>query len=274
MDKHPQLDFYLKTLDDRQSEVQARIRSLMEALVGSDQSRKIARAGEALQSIKDLLNLLPSGNKPGWVDQISQRLTELINGQSGGNTPEGVWSHVYSNFDEIFRKKLSQYKPDLGGVDFDALYRTCYESSKIPSLFDELVRTLQQVIESDAIDSRRVVKSLESLIALLRKNRNGSYFSTFSTTQVVCTGLRNIFFEVLKDVPGIAGVIRGVETSCQELQIEWGQFNEELKTKVREAFSFNLTGLDSKYYPLLSDERMDDAERTDNGNDDEPRPPV
>ncbi len=63
-------------------------------------------------------------------------------------------------------------------VDFTAVYTEFYRESRVPELFDELVEELNRIVDSGEVDSLQAIKSLERLIATIKKNARGDFFST------------------------------------------------------------------------------------------------
>jgi hypothetical protein len=118
-------------------------------------------------------------------------------------------------------------------IDFDAVYEEAYKASNIPSLFDRVANLLRQIIDSGEVDSVKATKSLEELIDLLKQNCDGSYFSTYSTWQVVVATWRNVGRQYVISSKTIGPLVKGIEDTLTETGLSWQKLNDEMRAKIQ-----------------------------------------
>ncbi|MHC4877759.1 MAG: hypothetical protein ACYTGL_14785 [Planctomycetota bacterium] len=133
-------------------------------------------------------------------------------------------------------------------IDFAAIYREYYRGSRVPELFDELVGQLEKIIESGEIDSLTTIKALEKLIATIRKNARGDYFSTRGVWEFTQLFFRNLSIEVLESIPGLKHFVKALRKTMSELDLEMSQVHDQVKQRLTESVSGDLPMLE--YKPL------------------------
>lgn len=132
-------------------------------------------ASEITQAAIQLLKIVPKSAQPSWLVELAEfnksdfylyeNCIKLID-------------FIICNLREI---KTSIAFPDEQGLDFDALFAEVREKEDIASTFNSLIKTLEDIISADLVDSRIVQESLEQLLVLLRRSRTGSLTSVLMT---------------------------------------------------------------------------------------------
>ncbi len=117
------------------------------------------------------------------------------------------------------------------GFDFDSIFESARDSNLIPELFDEIICCLQQIVDSEAIDSVRVLKELESLIATLKHARKGSYFATRHAWFFLVEWLKNTGWEAFGDIPVMGAAVRGLKTTMEKTNAAMEGMHEDIYTQ-------------------------------------------
>jgi len=189
--------------------------------------------------------LLP--HAPTTQDQSSySKSSSPILVRKEGNDNYG--SHI--TFYKIIKeeKLLSSESKENIAYDFDQLFEKFRSESKLPVLFDSLIEILEKIGESNEIDSRKIVDSLNKLIATVKKNKNGSYFSTRCMLDLFTSVFRKFLWAELIKIPGLDSLLKALQETFQELDNEMANIHENMKTEMTKKFSseFPFIGYDKK----------------------------
>lgn len=249
MVKHPGFENYKRTVLQKFGEVKSAIATLVNILPADAQKEtKVRRATELAHRLTNLLDAVGEHDKPAWAAPLMQRLQTYVANKGSGDVGQYLLQSLMATHDGV-EKQDWRFDDDKVSIDLDSAYREAYEKSKLPELFDQMAAYLQQLIESGEVDSVRAMRSLEQLIALLKKNRKGSYFSTWTTWQVVSATWRNVARHYARDNKAVGPLIKGIEDTLVEMGTSWEQFHQEMREKIKSAFGADISMLN--YTPSI-----------------------
>ena len=167
-----------KTLKAAIDEVHRRIvnctRNIVTTLL-NQKSFNASGAKELLIFANQLFALVPAVSRPSWLepmlDSFNGKELRTDQGQRHGSD---FATFLLSNIRDI---EAPIRTPDEVNYDFDLAFNEVREAADIPTTFDNLIETLEQIIAADLIDSRVVQEALDRLMALLKRNKHGSLTS-------------------------------------------------------------------------------------------------
>ncbi|KKL16458.1 hypothetical protein LCGC14_2495350, partial [marine sediment metagenome] len=172
------VDVFLRTLDERFDVFKRNLEALLQALAGNKPDQKLAAATQALTAADDLERSLSSHDQPPWLGPILVSLKSNVKRVNDETRSYQLARALALEYARIQDHKWSFAEEEDTGFDFDGLYESFREQSRVPELFDILIGALEKIAANQDIDSRRVVQALEKLIQSLKRNRRGSYFAT------------------------------------------------------------------------------------------------
>jgi len=260
MPKNESVDFFLRFLNERFQAFRAALSSFLHTLALEDRAKKLDTAQAVLAALDDLKRAMSSNDHPNWIAPLEQKLNWYCKrAPSQADAGLQVINTVLKLNSNIESQKWNFADSAANSaIDFAAIYQEYYRSSRVPELFDELVTQLEQIIESGEIDSLTTVKALEKLIATIRKNARGDYFSTRGAWEFTQLFFKNLSIELLENIPGLKHAVKAVRKTMSELDLEMSQVHDQVKQRLTESLAGDLPMLE--YKPLALPAPMSEPE--------------
>jgi len=242
------VDFFLRFLNERFRDFLKSRESFLFSLAGDDRAQKVKSAQRFLDSLRDLKSAMATNDHPGWMGPLEQKLNWYCGIKA--EQPDAGLQLLQVLFATQPAIDSQQWNPENlnapSAIDFAAIYGEYYRSSKVPELFDQLVTHLQAIIESGAVDSIQTIRALEKLIATIRRNARGDYFSTRGTLEFARVFLQRLTVETLESIPGIKQVVKALRQTMSELDIEMLHVHDEVKKRLTTDIRVDLPMLEYK----------------------------
>jgi hypothetical protein len=250
MPHNESVDFFLRFLGERFQAFRAALNSFLHTLALEDRAKKLDTAQAVLASLDDLKRAMSANDHPNWIAPLEQKLNWYRkHAASQADAGLQVINAVLQLNPSIESQKWNfADSASNSAIDFAAIYQEYYKGSRVPELFDELVTQLQQIIATGEIDSLTTIKALEKLIATIRKNARGDYFSTRGAWEFTQLFFKNLSIELLENIPGLKHAVKAVRKTMSELDLEMSQVHDQVKQKLTESVSGDLPMLE--YKPL------------------------
>ncbi|CAJ1817750.1 hypothetical protein PEKONANI_01657 [Aeromonas jandaei] len=237
MSQSESFDFFFRFLKERHEELKNDFTELKKALVLEDKAAKLNACKKTYSSADNLSKSLSSKDQPGW-------LSDLISGCKWYITNNGLSQINHELYDKYLVKHQSAVmyhtwdylrNSSKENYSFDEIYERFKKDSKLQELFDALISTLEKIILSDQIDSIRTKMSLEQLLAMLKQNQTGSYFSTMASWEFLKSFTHNLVWESLDDIPVVKNLKKAFEKTVLDMDVELDVLHkniaEEMKAK-------------------------------------------
>jgi len=250
MPKNESVDFFLRFLRERFQAFRTSLTRFLDLLSQDDRNQKIKSAQHVLGTLDDLKRAMSAGDHPAWISPLEAKLQWYI---------KAVPSHGDAGLQVI--QTIIQLNPDIesqtwafadssanAAIDFDSIYQEYYRESHVPELFDELVSQLESIIEGGEIDSVTTIKALEKLIATIKKNARGDFFSTRGTWEFTQLFFKNFAIETLENIPGLKHVVKALRKTMSELDLEMSQVTDNVRKRLIDSAKADLPMLE--YRPL------------------------
>ena len=221
MQNNESLDVFLRLLAELHNKLKQKTENLLLAISNEDKNVKILSNKEMYNSANDLLRSLAERDRPNWLKTLADagRIYNQNHKSTGAtNNLQKTLISVYSNLNSHqwnFDKTST-----IEAYDFDSIFEHFRKESKLPELYDLLIDSLQKIIDSEEIDSIRLTNSINKLIATLKKNKNGSYFSTRSAWDFTVSLLKNYVLEELQKIPVLGSLVKALVKTVTEIDTE------------------------------------------------------
>lgn len=204
-------EFFFTTVKARQEELKQSVEKLLDTLFSSSPSTaRSAAAHETGEVAKGLRGILHEQFRPRWPGSLIDNLHRIENAPDNELGATAARRIASVTLPELSRHTWQFEVSDSSAIDFDAIFETARESNQIPNLFDEVIGFLQRIVDSGHIDSVRLLKELETIIATLKKGRTGSYVATRSSWFFFMSWARETGWEALGEIPVLGAAVRGL----------------------------------------------------------------
>lgn len=225
--------FVMKLLRERHDELIRATKVLLQEIAGEDLARKKQASEAVFQKAKDLNAVIPAEEVPGWLKAMQEATDQFNNGRFASSW---LLERIIG-----FNVKLNNHqwlveKGDEAAVDFDAIFDRYRNESRLPELFDEIIKMLQEMHASGDIDSNAMLNALSKVISTLKACKGSSYFSINSAWDFLISFLNNYMWGALVAVPTFGPVLAALDKTIKEAEVEMAkvhsQVREELKRSV------------------------------------------
>ncbi|MBD1390166.1 hypothetical protein IC617_12060 [Neiella sp. HB171785] len=261
MSTNESVQFHLRFVKEKHKELVSSLDDLVIALVGENVENKKSKAEIAFRKTKDLQASIAKTDAPPWLGSLSTGLNYFIGPTWNQNH---MIDHLIKNI-ELIRNHVWKFEnPSESAFDFDSIYEHYRAESRLPELFDEIVSILEEIEKSGVVDSLTMMKGLGKVIATLKKNRDGSYFSINSAWEFLVSFLKNYMWAELSNIPMLGTAMEALEKTIKETSDEMFKVHtsveKEMRTVVegevkglRDKSSFNFVSYDKQGLSLLGE---------------------
>ncbi len=218
------------------------------------------------QAIEQLMVVVADpAEQPEWLKSLRTMLAEYLRtkGSDFGVTKQ-LSLFLQSTYDSMMNHDwglMLQGLPEAPNVD--RLLFELYSVSGVEQKFDFLIEKLQELIETEIVDSNSAVKSLRKLIALVKRNKRtpiGAYFSLRSVSNFVTH-----YLDILAQDPKAPALLKPITAALRATirDAHTGVTNvfDEASSRVNDVGNVPVLHIEQKKYPGLPP--------IDNGPDDE-----
>ena len=236
MDNNESLNYFMRLLQERHSELKKSNDALFTVLVKDDKKAKDKACQNNLDAANNLSLSLAEADKPEWLKTTIQ----WCDWYAKNSQRDDANNYLFDNLSPI-RNDLMQHawsitnKQEDADFHFDEMYERFKAKSKLPEFFDALISTLEKMISSGEIDSIKTIASIQQLLSLLKQNKSGSYFSVMASWEFLGGFIKNTLWESLDSIPVVKQLKKGFEKTVGEMDIELEELHksiaQEMKTK-------------------------------------------
>jgi len=222
--------FFQRTLDEKTKEAREAVLACVVSFLMPSVNERQSAAQKAIEAVGRVVDMLHVQDRPSWLDPLHHALKTA---KSHHSEMHGI-KHIQRIANE-YQPALDNHKWRLRdtdaaeGFDFDSVYNKYKAENRIPELFDGIIGTLAEIIESGAIDSVRALDELRRIVATLQNARNGSYFATQNAWLFVVTWFRNTGWELLGDIPILGSAVRGLRKSFEDMNDGMQNLHQQMK---------------------------------------------
>ena len=246
MNDQPSANLYLNIILEKYANYKSKFISLLITLSENDQAKKVDASKELCDAASDLANILSEKDRPNWLKQtiiVTNTYGEQNIGQSVRSG--GAWTLLQKLMD-IYPKPALEYdwsstsNGQVSGIDFDEVYRTYRGNSKIDKLFDSLIAVLKKMILCGDIDSITAVSALNELLETLKKNKDGSYFSTMASWEFAKSFTKNYVWEQLNSIPGVKPLQKAFFKTMGDMDLEMDKLHKNISDELKKKYQVKI----------------------------------
>ena len=219
-------------------------------LGGPNQDDKTARANRVLAAAIALRDALAGADRPAWLEPITTATQGFAQNSAHPNCISALSDTIGKHYGAAIDHKWAFIPPDDGAFDFDGLYDQHESQSRIPELFDRLTELLEKIVQCEELDSRKAIHTLETIIATLKKNRKGSFFSLVCTWDFTALFIKNVAWELLSEIPGLRAVVKAVRDTMGEINTAMDKLHKDVATDLHQKLAVEFPALEYRSLPL------------------------
>jgi len=228
-EKHQEL---IKSLDD-----------LVKHLVSENRESKKAKAILSLTKANDLKASISQQDSPSWLSTLIQGLQYFSNRTWN---QQHLIDYIIRNIELIRVHKWSFDTPSESAFDFDSIFEHYKSQSRLPELFDKIIKILEEIQGSREVDSVAMMTALGKVISTLKKNKEGSYFSINSAWSFLISFLKNYMWAELSKVPLLGTAMEALEKTIKETNDEMFKVHSEVQSEMKKVVEAEVKSLAKK----------------------------
>lgn len=265
MAKSDSVEFFIRFLKERFGAFQQALSAFLQVLSLDDRKQKVESAKTLLIALDDIKRAISSNDRPAWIGPLDQKLNWYVNHHSQGDAGLQLLNIIIQLSPSIASQNW-QFADALSSsaIDFAGIYNEYYAQSRVPELFDELVSHMESIIESGDIDSITTIKALERLIATIKRNARGDYFSTRGAWEFTQLFFKNLSIATLESIPGLKQAVKALRKTMSELDLEMTQVHDQVRQRLHTSVTGTMPMLEYKALGLPAP-KSDTAESKDGG---------
>lgn len=234
---------FLRLIQEKHRLLVAASDVLFRSLVGEDHGKKKEVANAALLAANDLRGLLSKKDVPSWLNNAINSLTAFVNGQWSAFD---LLSNYISTKSAIETHSWTFQANDEAAFDFDSIFEHFKKDSRLPELFDSIVKILEDIEASGDVDSVTMLRSLGKVIATIKRSRDGSYFSLNSAWEFLLSFLKNYMWEELSKVPVLGTALEALEKTIKETNEEMFKLHQQVQDEMNKTVEGEISVLKNK----------------------------
>ncbi len=237
------------------------------ALAQDDKQQKIDKAKIALDAANSLRLAFAQKDHPAWLNSLATSLQNYVTSNGHPSHGNDLIRAIGLHFGAVEDHKWAFEFSDDKGFDFDGVFRKYESESQIPKLFDKIVELLEKIIQCEDLDSRKIIQTLEAIIATLKKNRDGSYFGMMGSWNFVSTYLHNLAWNVFLEIPVLKIFVKPLRDTLDDMNKEMEKLHENMQTELHNRLQADFPVLEYHDLPIpeplaLTDETIINVEAT------------
>lgn len=163
----------MRFVTEKHQELIKSLNDLVAVLVGEKLESKMTIADFTLQKANDLKASISQQDCPPWLIPLIQGLTYFINIQW---KPSNLITHLIENIETIRGHQWVFENQSESAFDFDSIFEHYKSQSRLPELFEEIIRILEEIQNSGEVDSVAMMTALGKVISTLKKIRTVRIF--------------------------------------------------------------------------------------------------
>lgn len=240
MKENHSVKFYIRFVLERHKKIKLCLDELLKVLVEENLQKKYEKAAEFDSALTELKTSLSIEDYPPWLNELSVGITHFKN---------KIWKQKdLLNCLIVCKPKVDSYEWTFEAdnelaFDFDSIFEYYKSKSRLPELFDEIIKILNEIKDSEDVDSLSMISALSKVIATLKKSKDGSYFSINSAWEFLLTFINNYMWAELSKIPGIGSAVQALEKTIKETNDEMFQVHSDVKSEMKSKLESDFKGI-------------------------------
>lgn len=243
MPTNESVQLYLRLIQEKHNILVSESSSLIRVLAGINPDEKLAVAQKVLQIASDLRAILSTNDVPSWLSEAIAYLTQFI---SANWTSSDFITNFISTKLQLDKHQWSFNQVKETAFDFDAIFEHFKNESRLPELFDQIIRILEEIEASNAVDSITMIRGLGKVIATIKKCKDGSYFSLNSAWEFLLSFLKNYMWGELSKLPILGTALEALEKTIKETNEEMFKVHKKVQDEMVQTVTTEIPALSNK----------------------------
>lgn len=229
MTNNESLQLFLRLVSQKHKLLKKHGNNLMQALVSEDSKAKTNAAEVMLQAASNLKDILSDADIPNWLSDVISHLGRYI---SGGANSYALLSNLILLKPALEDHRWVFEESAETSFDFDSIFDRCKKESRLPELFDEIVRQLEEIHKSGAVDSITMLRALGKVISTIKRSKDGSYFSLNGAWEFLLSFLNNYLWGELSKLPVLGAALEALGKTIKETNDEMFLLHMQVKDEM------------------------------------------
>lgn len=218
-------------------------RSLLEVIAGENMESKKQAAFETNRRASDLNAVLPSTDVPKWLVDLQS----VLAGFEGNRiTAPSLLGSLIPITAALETQRWVFDKRSEAAFDFDAIFNHYKKESRLPELFDEIIRILEEMHAGGEIDSNAMLSALSKVISTLKTCKDGSYFSLNGAWQFLINFLNNYMWGALAALPALGPALAALDKTIRETETEMSKVHSQVRDELKKSVEGEVKALAGK----------------------------
>lgn len=250
MQNNESMQFLIRVVREKHQSLITASNQLLQAISGNNGDLKESAAKAMLLAANNLRESISSKDVPDWLNNIIQYLTLYTTKQ---------WDAFSFLSQHISLKNLIDTHtwifeaPSEAAFDFDSIYERFKKESQLPSLFEQIVKILEDIESSGEVDSVTMLKGLGKVIATIKKGKDGSYFSLNGAWEFLMSFLKNYMWGELSKIPGLGTALEALKTTISETDKEMSELHQKIQAEMKSVVELDIKALKGKSgFPFIT----------------------
>ncbi|MEC8966790.1 MAG: hypothetical protein VX894_15955 [Pseudomonadota bacterium] len=243
MSLNASVQFHMRFVKEKHKELVESLNDLVTHLVGEKIEQKKSKAEIALSKSNDLKASISQQDTPDWLPALTNALHHF---KTGTWNQSHLINHLINN-QKIIKEHVWVFdNPSQQAFDFDAIFEHYKSESRLSDLFGEIISILEQIQSSGEVDSVSMMSALGKVIATLKQNKDGSYFSINSAWSFLISFLKNYMWAELSKIPVLGTAMEALEKTIKETNEEMYKVHNSVQESMKEIVEREVKGLENK----------------------------
>lgn len=247
MNNNESVQFYIRFVNERYRKVVSTTNDLVKCLSGENAGEKKAKTIAVKNSTGDLLAALSENDKPNWLLGLNQR-ADLYATDRLQNYQ--LMQFLFDNRLQILNHTWAFEGKD-DAFDFDSIFEHYRAESRLPELFDEIVKILESIQNSGEVDSVAMMTALGKVIATLKGSKDGSYFSVNSAWSFLVSFLQNYMWAELSKLPVLGTAMEALRETIEQTNEEMFKVHCAVENEMKQTVEAQIKGLERSDFKFV-----------------------
>lgn len=243
MSSNESVQFFLRVVQERHSSLVASADSLLKEIAGNDPNAKKVAAAKTLQIASDLKAIISRTDIPSWLNET---ISYVSNFTTGGWTSQEFLPHFVAAKGQLDAHRWHFDQTTEAAFDFDSIFEHFKKESRLPELFDEIVRLLEEIEASGEVDSVSMLRALGKVVATIKRCKDGSYFSLNSAWEFLLNFLNNYMWGELSKLPVLGTALEALGKTIKEADEEMFKVHRQVQEEMVRAVTAEVKALSNK----------------------------
>lgn len=243
MANNDSLQLFVRLVKEKHQQLINASTQMLRMLSGEDVAKKKEAAENLLKAANDLCALMAKQDVPDWLTNTINHVAVYISGNWTAFDFLGQHIAIKSQLDNHTWVFESQSE---AAFDFDAIYESFKRESKLPGMFEQVVKILEDIESSGEVDSVTMLKGLGKVIATIKKGKDGSYFSLNGAWQFLLSFMKNYMWGELSKIPVLGTMLEALEKTINETSDEMSKLSQNIQAEMSKVVESEIKALKNK----------------------------